>query len=173
MISGKNQTSSGALVTNQIELFEHESYRRNPNLLRIGPKSLAFMAIGVAVAISAVNLYLFLRQPEAVKSGRISDATSVQVSELHSEVQRLKAAQADLVQQLNTLTARNGVLERIIGHVNELKKQHEFILNELVTLQGTSGPLGFQAANGGVGVQHEIVTHPVVAMPAPDGDSAE
>lgn len=173
MISGKNQTSSGALVTNQIELYEHESYRRNPNLLKNSSKSLVVIALVVAVAVSAVNLYLFLRQPEAVKSGRASDATSAQVSELHSEVQRLKTAQAGLVQQLNTLTARNGVLERIIGHVNELKKQDEFILNELVTLHGPGGPLGFEAANGGVGVQHEIVTHPVVAMPAPDGDSAE
>ncbi|WP_155122298.1 hypothetical protein [Martelella mediterranea] len=160
-------------MTNQIELYEHESYRRNPNLLKNSSKSPVFMAIVVAVAVSAVNLYLFLREPEAVKSGRVSDATSVKVSELHSEVQRLKTAQADLVQQLNTLTARNGVLERIIGHVNELKKQDEFILNELVTLQGIGGPLGFEAANGGVGVQHKIVTHPVVAMPAPDGDGAE
>ncbi|MGV0912661.1 hypothetical protein [Martelella sp. FOR1707] len=160
-------------MTKQIELYEHESYRRNLSLLKNSSKSPVAFALVVAVAISAVNLYLFMRQPEAVKSSRVSDATSAQVSELHSEVQRLKTAQADLVQQLNTLTARNGVLERIIGHVNELKKQDEFILNELVTLQGTSGPLGFQAANGGVGVQHEIVTHPVVAMPAPDGDSAE
>tara|TARA_B100000749_G_C18363227_1_gene438428 strand:- start:152 stop:634 length:483 start_codon:yes stop_codon:yes gene_type:complete len=160
-------------VTNQIELYEHEPYRSNPNLLKKGSKSLVAMAIMVAVAVSAANLYLFLREPEPVRSGRVSDATSVQVSELHSEVQRLKTAQADLVQQLNTLTARNGVLERIIGHVNELKKQDEFILNELVTLQGTGGPLSLEAANGGVGVQHEIVTHPVVAMPAPDGDSAE
>ena len=160
-------------MTNQIELYEHESYGRNPNLLKNIPKSLAIFAIMVALAVSLVNLYLFLHEPAPVKSGRITNATSEQVSELHSEVQQLKTAQAELVHQLNTLTARNGVLERIIGHVDELKKQDRFILNELITLQGTGGPLSLEAANGGVGVQHEIVTHPVVAMPAPDGDSAE
>ena len=45
-------------MTNQIELYEHEPYRSNPNLLKKGSKSLVAMAIMVAVAVLCFPIFL-------------------------------------------------------------------------------------------------------------------
>ena len=158
---------------NQSVLYEYESLSRKPNLLKKWSKLIFYSTILLFMGLSAFNTYTLTRNDKPVKSSRILDATLLENSDLQRKINHLEGVQTDLTRQLNALTQQNGVLERIIQHVNDLRKQDEFILDELVTVQSAQGPLALQAANGGVGVQHQIVTHPVSATPSSDSDRKE
>jgi hypothetical protein len=89
-----------------------------------------------------------------------SDSSTLErFRKLENRITALEERERMLTQEIRLITAKNGVLERLIEHVKELRAQDQFIVRQMEYSPGVHDRRIEPAQeNGGFGAQHTVVT---------------